>query len=455
MAVDATRQSPAARVRPPIAGINLTVLDVLRGLAALYVVAFHARLLLFADSAFLASKPGFSVGGIVDWVFSFGNEAVLLFFLISGFCIHYKQAGKLARGDESAHRLLPLDLRSFAWRRLKRLYPSFVVAIGLTFALDHVGMLVSPAIYSASSVYADLNSHVVAAYTPQSLLSDLLMQSWLVLPAFGSNAPLWSLAYEFWFYAAYPLVLLIRVRAGAWAMLGFSVAVASLAVTGEHLQPGFLYGPFVYWCIWVAGAFVAEAAIGTVRLPRLSWLAVVASAPMIGLPLLYRHDWMHPSLRDLIWGCACAVFLAWLLVNPTQLARRAMAGLADRFGFLGTISYSLYLSHYPWLVLVAAVWVRLHPDGLPLNSDLAAFGVLTAVAIAVVFWGLVERRCVPRRSGLLVQSVERAPAAQPMRPDHALVPGAIGWCHTLVRSWSTKTQPPRHPRQAPTRSHST
>jgi peptidoglycan/LPS O-acetylase OafA/YrhL len=80
----------------------LIVLDALRGLAALFVVLHHAYGLLWSlapidGAAFGAATPAWAL--TLTNPLRFGRLAVMLFFILSGFCIHYRQAVQLARWD--------------------------------------------------------------------------------------------------------------------------------------------------------------------------------------------------------------------------------------------------------------------------------------------------------------------------------------------------------------------
>src|SRR5437016_614353 len=89
----------STRGHTPTRTVDPRLLDALRGMAALYVVLHHAQWLLWGP---LLSASGTTVVDrlivAVTRTLSFGHQAVLVFFLISGFCIHYKQARQLASG---------------------------------------------------------------------------------------------------------------------------------------------------------------------------------------------------------------------------------------------------------------------------------------------------------------------------------------------------------------------
>src|SRR5687768_9008588 len=122
----------ATALREPVLPIGLPVLDALRGVLALYVVLFHAWGLLWLgglspESSSLPTSGIAHVLALLATNLRFGHQAVLVFFLISGFCIHHRQAGARAAGGgaQAAH----LPLRSFAARRLRRLYPPLFAAL--------------------------------------------------------------------------------------------------------------------------------------------------------------------------------------------------------------------------------------------------------------------------------------------------------------------------------------
>ncbi|HEU5318472.1 MAG TPA: acyltransferase family protein, partial [Chloroflexota bacterium] len=175
----------------------LLLLDALRGLAALFVVLHHACSLLWRGEALDAA---IQAGAVPGWALALLNPLdfvrvpVMLFFILSGFCIHYRQATSLAAWD----RVSPVPVPSwsaFAWRRLIRLYPVLLFALALTLALDAVGRTANPALYAnglgwSPKVRQGLH---ISEPTLDVLLANLLMQAEIVRPHLGSNGPLWSL----------------------------------------------------------------------------------------------------------------------------------------------------------------------------------------------------------------------------------------------------------------------
>src|SRR5882762_2330111 len=104
-------------------GGRLLSIDALRGIAALGVVLYHAvgRETVTMPHSFW-QWPGFFVRSLT----SFGYVGVFLFFVISGFCIHMQWARAQAAGQ-------PQQIRfgTFWKRRLRRLYPAYLIALAL------------------------------------------------------------------------------------------------------------------------------------------------------------------------------------------------------------------------------------------------------------------------------------------------------------------------------------
>jgi peptidoglycan/LPS O-acetylase OafA/YrhL len=399
---------------------------VLRGLAALYVMLGHARWLLWASQHEYAASAPSKVGSalaVLSASLTFGHQAVLLFFLISGFCIHYRQARSLATSGDGR-----MNLKSYAWRRLRRLYPPLLLALALTALFDSLGASLNPAYYAGQTAYPSINDAAVAgSRTLTTLFGGLLFQSSLATPSFGTNGPLWSLSYEFWFYALYPLLLVVSGRLGAWLMAALAFGASGVALLATQigflpLVPVWVLVVLSYWVVWACGALIAEAYVGRVRVPFLRWLAPLGALGVVylaGSSVLKRLD---PSAnidspaRDLQWGLALAVLLAFgMLSAPAWLARIAAPGrriLAP----LGSISYSLYVVHFPCLALISAWWLSSH-DRLPLGAELAIPGALSALVLAGVSWYFVERHFTTHNA-----AARRAPAAPHPSPAHLAPP---------------------------------
>src|SRR6266849_1636554 len=129
------------------------LLDSLRGVAAFYVLLTHARLFLFASAGAIVALDGDAVLRLTAYVLGltrYGHAAVILFFLVSGYAIHFRQAHRLASGAAGMD-----SWRGYAVRRLRRIYPPLVAAVALTLLFAEIGHRINPAFYSHASQNPD------------------------------------------------------------------------------------------------------------------------------------------------------------------------------------------------------------------------------------------------------------------------------------------------------------
>ena len=199
------RQYPFAALadsRPPgTRHGRLRSIDVLRGLAALGVVLFHATDgQLFVDR--MRSAPWMFVLGLPT---SLGFSGVYLFFVISGFCIHLAWARQRAENRTPVVPFVP-----FWKRRIRRLYPPYLVALGLYLLLL---WFQGTGLATTRPVAWDIGLHLVMLHNvdPQT--------TWSI------NGVFWTLAIEEQLYLAYFLLLALRKRLGWTATLAVCLAV--------------------------------------------------------------------------------------------------------------------------------------------------------------------------------------------------------------------------------------
>ena len=365
---------PAAGAMEGVRSFDLRAFDGLRGLAALYIVVNHASFELWVGSHRALATGGFAaVLAYAAVPFRYGSEVVLLFFLLSGFVIHLRQAQSLARGEMPSFRAV-----SFFRRRAIRLLPPLLFALLLTAALDQVGSQANQSFYEAVSI----RSHSRSAFT--FVMNALFLQGFAA-PTFGSNSPLWSLSYEAIFYALYPAFLFARVHFGARTAFGatFAAGAAGSAVHAA-VSPAIAWTISPYFAVWTLGAFIAEAFARDLPLRR-PLLMLALACPLI-VPLLAVRGVVDPTLRSSIFAPGLALVMAVFVLHPAGLG---FAAVLARLRGLGARSYTLYVIHLPILICMAALWVRARGDP-PASGWLAFVGIVAAVAAASAVAPIVE-----------------------------------------------------------------
>ena len=336
---------------PPSPG-HLPALDGVRGLAVLSVIAFHAK----------GALPG-------------GYLGVDLFFVLSGFLI----TGILLREQEKNGRI---DLGSFWIRRARRLLPAVLVLM--------------PAIALYARVFA--TGDEISSLRRDALATLAYLANWRTIYAgksyweiFQAPSPLehtWSLAIEEQFYLVWPLVVVFagkRLRVVAIVLALASMAAALFLYDPERTTRVYMGSDTRAAAILFGAVLATLVPMGhSTRRPRL----LDASSIVAFLALAYAWstlDGQSPFLyRGGFWltELAALVVITAAVTHGTILARV----LAFRpLAFVGTISYGLYLWHWPIDCVLSPE--RVHLSALPLN----ALRIAVTFAIALVSFYVVEK----------------------------------------------------------------
>jgi peptidoglycan/LPS O-acetylase OafA/YrhL len=380
----------------------LAFLDGLRGLAALWVMLHHARWLLWEGWESFSRHPQdySALGKAVAYSLvplRYGHEAVLFFFVLSGFVIHLGYAKRLAADGANAR----FDWSGYMVRRARRLYPPLVFAMLLTLALDHAGAAQGWSIYRSGTPYALINSSIRPAHDMVTALGNLafLMQSWV--PSWGSNGPLWSLHFEWWFYMIYPALWLVSRRSAMLAT--FTVAV--LFLLSWLVKPGdghafhvaqIFTGLFTWWL----GALLADIYTGRIRVrwTLLAPLTALLAVLPVATPALGRH-WpplAHGWIPDTLYGLGFAgLFAACFALRE----RGWPLTLLGRLKPLGDMSYTLYIAHMPILVFIGGWLMSRSRDGvLPQTFGWIAVGAIACLLVSWLAHFAVEKPFTTRKA---------------------------------------------------------
>ena len=339
-------------------------IDCLRGLAALAVLLFHYTI----D---YPAKFGWVGGGAMHFAVPVGSMGVRTFFTISGFVILMS----LDRARSPA---------AFAISRVARLYPAFLAAMVLTFALV-----------------------TLTGYNPRNIAAiDLPYNITFSATFFGRDyidAPYWTLTREFYFYMLLGIVYfsIPRTRMAEF-VIAWCLASALWNVTGadqnfySHLTSRSILSivlntQFAY--LFGLGMIVYEAFKGC-RSPALFAAAVVAcgTAGVAEWPV---------NGQVFAWGQVARAVGYLSIVALAALPRRSHAILRP-FVFLGAISYSVYLVHETigyWII------ATLQSRGAP-PSVAIAVAVVAVIALAVVLRNWIE---VPGQRLIKAQLVRLSP----------------------------------------------
>lgn len=393
---------------PPFEG-RLQSIDALRGIAALGVVLYHA--VLQTQNAVPNNIFQWPVK-LVQFLSSMGYIGVFLFFVISGFCIHLQWAK-----SRVTHAERPIKFGPFWKRRIRRLYPPYLIALALFFVM------------AALTTGIDVKHFFVY----DVVMHLLMLHNLDPHTCYSINGVFWTLAIEEQLYLAYFLLLYLRKRWG-W---GPTLVICALARVGWFffghglwLATGFGIpvpeAAASHWFGWALGALAVEAAVGLIQLPawcRNMWLGggaiVLASAVSLWLPTIPKdtlpHDlaWMlmHP-----LWGLGF-----FIVVNRAVQAERLWIAklkqpqLIISAAAIGVFSYSLYLTHE--LVIMQSWKFGIH--WLPPIMNTLLVTVPATVAFAWVFYRFCEKPYMKKAVKKVARTGEhRAEEITPMFAQH-------------------------------------
>jgi len=365
--------------------VNLRRLDALRGALAVYVLIGHCRWLLWAGhAAWLGSAPAawevplaFGSGA-----FRYGREAVMVFFVLSGFFIHLR-AGEALRAGLAPP---PLPAGTFLARRAHRLVAPYGFALLVTVLLDMAGRTWFPSLYAAQTGDALLDQAFArGGYAANHVVPALMLMPSSLGRDFGSNSALWSLAYEVIYYLLYPAWLAVRQRS---AVLAFGVVPAACLALALLPEVPFLPLVLIHYTVWLAGAFLAERLAGVQASHKVVALSAIVFA---GAGL-----W-HLGSRALLSSVVATVFFGAAAVTACALAPAdgRLSGLIRVFEYLGIRSYTIYIVHLPFVSLLGA-WA-IQSGGRPLHGGLAVAGALLAIGFSCLCFEICERHFLHQR----------------------------------------------------------
>ena len=352
-------------------------IDFLRGLSAFGIVLYHVRVDLWSGWVAISTQPdSFSIfdraAALLSIPIPFLRPAVMLFFLVSGFCIHYSYAASSRS----------LELKSYSIRRFLRIYPPYLAAV----------------------VFGVLIEWILSHYFNQEVSPGAkVLQTVFMLQNYSqdggqmyTNPALWSLPVEVELYLVYPLFYLLLRRCGIkWSM--FSAAVVSIAALALLLGPNLQNynnsevghgGHFaVYWIVWCAGALLAEWAKRE-QLPKWQpWLWVVMVFTFI-LGITVTLLKLLIVIQELVWGGFYFTVMLWGLTQTDPLGFLSTR-MRKIFLSLGLISYSLYLLNYPFFRLCGAIWINIFGTK-PANFLIPLFFSVLCIPLAYAFYAGVE-----------------------------------------------------------------
>lgn len=327
-------------------------IDGLRALAVLPVVLFHAGI------------PGFS-GGYVG---------VDVFFVISGFLITKIIIEEIKKGT--------FTIAHFYERRIRRIFPALMSVLALVTIAGYFILIPSD--------FKDLGKGILAT---TFFVSNILF--WREAGYFAGPAeelPLlhtWSLAVEEQFYIFFPLYLILlfkffKGRVFGLTLLFFALSLG-LSIWGVLYEPTatFYLLPTRAWELFIGSLL----AFSVIPVAKKSWINEVLAASgalmIIASVILYTNETPFPGLAALLPCLGAGLIIYAGQEGHSSLTAKVLS--LKPFVFIGLISYSLYLWHWP--LIVYAKYVNFGQLSMAMGLGVVAVSIL----LSYISWRFVEQ----------------------------------------------------------------
>jgi peptidoglycan/LPS O-acetylase OafA/YrhL len=328
----------------------------IRAVAAILVVLTHA-----------AYTTGRYTHGYVGLIYSRMEIGVPIFFVLSGFLLFspWVRASAASRDSASAEGKDGPSVRRYAWHRVRRIMPAYVVTVLAAYLLYHFRTAGPNPGHTWLGLFRNLT--LTQIYTDDYLFSYLHQ----------GLTQMWSLAVEVAFYVALPVLawlLLVVLCRRQWRpvllMIGLTVlacitpAWLVLVHTTDWLPDGARLWLPTYLAWFVGGMMLAALrevgvrAYALVCVPLAIVCYLIASTPIAGAPTTSPSE-----LREGLAKAAFYAVIATLAVAPLALGNQGWYAqvMASRpMVFLGEISYEIFLIHLVTMELVMVEILHFH-----------------------------------------------------------------------------------------------
>ena len=337
--------------------------DSLRGVSALLVVASHC-----VQFFFLPSNPAYH-----KYVAMISQSSVMLFFVMSGFLITKSMTGNISKNGH-------LDINDFFVKRFARIYPpliaSFLLVAIIVTILYATGLPMSglPGVPKQYS-FSDFTSSYMPSFlflngflaNFKDVIHDNIGATFINLGVYpSSNAPLWSLSIEVWYYVVAGLAF-----SGKAKNVVLSIAVA---YAGYRLN-----GPFLMFSIvWMAGSVCCLIHDGVLKVSKYTrlFLTLLSCLYLVSCTYYLLTGYSPQNLNK--FNVASGLFFTMIIWNLFIVNDYRL----NIFPRSASYSYTLYITHFPIVMCIYTVSLHLKIDAIYASVASFALSVLLASLLA-------------------------------------------------------------------------
>lgn len=319
-------------------------LDIARGLAALSVLLTHWGQWTFTYAGPVSKSIIGAFLGLLEFIWRGGgiHPGVVVFIVLSGFCIHLPQAKHPERLKQNGF------WKSFTLRRAIRIMPVYWVAL----AIGVTSVLIMGT-NNGSENHA-ISFKLLFSVTGTAEVARFFNESSEFF--YPGNGPLSTVGVEMLLYASYPLFLFIHKKIGLTALLIIGLAsYLSIAILRfQGVPPGFVHGTYLEFMLyWIIGAVCAEIFVhASHRRSSMRWVKAMVlflTATYFVLINFVNIKGFHVATTLLFALAAGAWLILVLYIEGGN--KNPMGRIYRLLSFAGDRSYSLYAVHTPIIFL--------------------------------------------------------------------------------------------------------
>ena len=345
---------------------NIRYLHIVRGLAALLVVFFHAKYVFWVGGTIYMEEVGLHsfwdyVVFSADMLSSCGKECVIVFFILSAFVIKHSFTTHQAKWS------------NFYKIRLIRIYWPFLLSLVFSILVLFLCVnYINPDIYTRD--LRGYNLRLSDAYDGFSVGQVIKTIFFIDYGEYaGFNYAYWSLGHELLFYILFPVYNILGRNTRFAVIAAFAVL---FLLTGSSV--------FYYQVFFIAGLILYDYFSNFSKAPvikyKILYLFILAGF-FVAVNLSNRMISEKASdIVTLVFSFFIFDYVLWFVHRKNYLLMK-----------LGDISYSLYLNHLPLLLLTYSV-VTLYAGKLVFYNRLPYYsGVIVAVMLTIPLYLLTEK----------------------------------------------------------------
>ncbi len=349
---------------------RIDVVDMLRGLSCLGVLLYHIRIDLWIGWWRITSYPQeySSFAKAMAWLSiptPFLGYAILLFFLISGFCIHYPNVSLNS---------LPC-WKTYFKRRFWRIYPTYLIAVLFTALLS----------YFCHAKWGDDTWNLERIIRVISVTQNYPPGN----GQFLSNPSLWTIPLELEFYVLYPIAFLLLFKFGFLMLILLSVVISGVGLYISEMGMEWVSFTAVFlWPSWLLGAFISHLYRQNILGQLKNFLIYTVLVLFLSLALASRLENWESWMQYTFW--TGFYFFLFVAVLRSESRLRAKKNLVFRsLAWLGKISFSLYLIHFPLFKLFGYIHLDFFGEK-PANFLICLVYLIPVIFLAWIFFKYVE-----------------------------------------------------------------